>query len=68
MSVYQIGQQVILPKVTSTANYGYGLETLIAITTNPPWTDVDRISSVRDILLELNRDFANDWVSYRIVQ
>jgi len=48
------------------------LETLIPVTTNQPWADADGMSSVTDMLSELNRDFGNDWqanwVSYRIVR
>ena len=72
--VYQIGSgwSLEIDAVDITANYGYGLETLIAVTTNQPWADADGMSSVTDMLSELNRDFGNDWqanwVSYRIVR
>ena len=72
--VYQIGSgwSLEIDAVDITADYGYGLETLIAVTTNQPWADADGMSSVTDMLSELNRDFGNDWqanwVSYRIVR
>ena len=66
------GWSMEIDAVDIRANYGYGLETLIAVTTDQPWTEADEISSVPDMLSELNRYFGNNWqanwLSYRIVQ
>jgi len=61
--IYQTGSgwSLEIDGVDITANYGYGLETLIAVTINQPWTEADGILSVTDMLSELNRDFKDGW-------
>ena len=72
--VYQIGSgwSLEIDAVDIAANHGYGLETLIAITTSQSWANASQISSATKIISELNRDFRDDWqaswVSYRIVR